>query len=203
MSDFVVITGLSGAGRSQAANDLEDLGWFVIDNLPPRSSPRWPSWPTRPARRSSGWRWWSAPAPTTRTSSGAIDELRPRGARVAHAVPRLPRPRCWSAATRSTRRRHPLLSRGEGLAEAIERERPLLEPVRAKADVVIDTSDAQRPPAARPGRRRCSARPTPTSGCRSRVVSFGFKHGLPARRRPGARLPVPARTRTGSTSCGR
>jgi UPF0042 nucleotide-binding protein len=34
MSDFVVITGLSGAGRSQAANDLEDLGWFVIDNLP-------------------------------------------------------------------------------------------------------------------------------------------------------------------------
>ncbi len=35
MSEFVVITGLSGAGRSQAANVLEDLGWFVIDNLPP------------------------------------------------------------------------------------------------------------------------------------------------------------------------
>ena len=35
MSDFVVITGLSGAGRSEAANILEDLGWFVIDNLPP------------------------------------------------------------------------------------------------------------------------------------------------------------------------
>ena len=35
MSEFVVITGVSGAGRSQAADDLEDLGWFVIDNLPP------------------------------------------------------------------------------------------------------------------------------------------------------------------------
>ena len=35
MSEFVVITGQSGAGRSQAANVLEDLGWFVIDNLPP------------------------------------------------------------------------------------------------------------------------------------------------------------------------
>ena len=35
MSDYVVIAGLSGAGRSQAANDFEDLGWFVIDNLPP------------------------------------------------------------------------------------------------------------------------------------------------------------------------
>ena len=39
MSEFVVITGLSGAGRSQAADDLEDLGWFVIDNLPPELIP--------------------------------------------------------------------------------------------------------------------------------------------------------------------
>ena len=35
MSEFVVVTGNSGAGRSHAANVLEDLGWFVIDNLPP------------------------------------------------------------------------------------------------------------------------------------------------------------------------
>ena len=35
MSEVIVIAGLSGAGRSQAANGLEDLGWFVIDNLPP------------------------------------------------------------------------------------------------------------------------------------------------------------------------
>ncbi|MFZ4812024.1 MAG: RNase adapter RapZ, partial [Ilumatobacteraceae bacterium] len=34
MTDVLVITGLSGAGRSQAADDLEDLGWFVVDNLP-------------------------------------------------------------------------------------------------------------------------------------------------------------------------
>jgi len=34
VSEFLVITGLSGAGRSQAADDLEDLGWFVVDNLP-------------------------------------------------------------------------------------------------------------------------------------------------------------------------
>src|SRR3546814_17396730 len=40
MSEFVVITGLSGAGRSQAANDLEDLGWFVIDNLPAEIIPK-------------------------------------------------------------------------------------------------------------------------------------------------------------------
>ena len=40
MSDFVVITGLSGAGRSQAADILEDLGFFVIDNLPPTLIPK-------------------------------------------------------------------------------------------------------------------------------------------------------------------
>ena len=40
MADIVVIAGLSGAGRSQAANDFEDLGWFVIDNLPPELMPK-------------------------------------------------------------------------------------------------------------------------------------------------------------------
>src|SRR5512132_3910512 len=40
MGEFVVITGLSGAGRSLAADDLEDLGWFVIDNLPPELVPK-------------------------------------------------------------------------------------------------------------------------------------------------------------------
>ena len=40
MGEFVVITGMSGAGRSLAADDLEDLGWFVIDNLPPELVPK-------------------------------------------------------------------------------------------------------------------------------------------------------------------
>ncbi len=40
MNEFVVIAGLSGAGRSQAADILEDLGWFVIDNLPPALIPK-------------------------------------------------------------------------------------------------------------------------------------------------------------------
>jgi len=40
VNEFIVITGLSGAGRSQAADILEDLGWFVIDNLPPALIPK-------------------------------------------------------------------------------------------------------------------------------------------------------------------
>ena len=41
-ADIVVITGLSGAGRSTAAKSLEDLGWFVVDNLPPGHGALWP-----------------------------------------------------------------------------------------------------------------------------------------------------------------
>ena len=40
MAEFVIVTGMSGAGRSTAAASLEDLGWFVIDNLPPAVMPR-------------------------------------------------------------------------------------------------------------------------------------------------------------------
>ncbi|MCY3889113.1 MAG: RNase adaptor protein RapZ, partial [bacterium] len=40
MAEFVVITGMSGAGRSQAANHFEDLGWYVVDNLPPALLPK-------------------------------------------------------------------------------------------------------------------------------------------------------------------
>ncbi|HEX6597318.1 MAG TPA: RNase adapter RapZ, partial [Acidimicrobiales bacterium] len=40
MSEFLIITGMSGAGRSTAADTFEDLGWFVIDNLPPELVPK-------------------------------------------------------------------------------------------------------------------------------------------------------------------
>ena len=56
MSDYLVVTGMSGAGRSTAGATLEDLGWFVIDNMPSRSSARWPSWWPGRARSWSGWR---------------------------------------------------------------------------------------------------------------------------------------------------
>jgi UPF0042 nucleotide-binding protein len=77
----------------------------------------------------------------------------------------------------STRRRHPLAS-GESVAEAIEREREVLEPVRAEADVVLDTSDLNV--------HQLRARvvelfgtDVPAAGMQTTVVSFGYKHGLP------------------------
>ncbi len=172
-----MITGLSGAGRSQAANDLEDLGWFVIDNLPTGLIPKVAELVLAPG----------SATPRVALVVGALiapDALGPEvvaleasGARVRHLF--------LEAATdvlvrryESTRRRHPLLEEGEGLADAIERERLLLQPLKERADVVVDTTSLNV--------HDLSARMTELfgedaldHGMRTRVMSFGYTHGLP------------------------
>jgi len=177
MSEFVIITGLSGAGRSQAADDLEDLGWFVIDNLPTELIPKVVE---------------LVRAPRSETPRVAL--VVGAGARHAELLPNLTALRASGARVRqlyleastdvlvrryeSGRRRHPLLAAGEGLAEAIERERTLLEAVRAEADVVVDTSDLN----VHELHDRIVGlfgEADLDAGMQARVVSFGYKHGLP------------------------
>jgi UPF0042 nucleotide-binding protein len=177
MSEFVVITGLSGAGRSQAANDLEDLGWFVIDNLPTELIPKVAELVMTPGS--------TTPRVALVVGSGAyrpdlgpgLTALRASGGRVRQLF--------LDAGTdvlvrryETSRRRHPLLTEGEGVAEAIERERALLEPLKADADVVVDTSGLNV--------HELHTRITelfgedhPDEGMRIRVMSFGYKQGLP------------------------
>lgn len=177
MSEFVVITGLSGAGRSQAADDLEDLGWFVIDNLPAELIPKVTELVQSPGS--------STPRVALVVGVGAhqpellpvLDGLRASGGRVRQLF--------LDAGTdvlvrryEGTRRRHPLLIAGEGLAEAIERERDLLEPVKAVADVVVDTSELN----VHELHDRIIdlfGEDQVDSGMQTRIVSFGYKHGLP------------------------
>ncbi len=177
MSEFVIITGLSGAGRSQAADDLEDLGWFVIDNLPTELIPKVVELVRAPGSET----------PRVALVVGA-------GAHHAELIPHLAALRASGARVRqlyleastevlvrryeSTRRRHPSLVPGEGLAEAIERERDLLEPVRAEADVVVDTSNLN----VHELHDRIVGlfgEADLDAGMQTRVVSFGYKHGLP------------------------
>jgi UPF0042 nucleotide-binding protein len=177
VSDFVIITGLSGAGRSQAANELEDLGWFVIDNLPVELIPKVVELVTAPGS--------TTPRVALVVGSGAYHDdlvpalgaLRAAGGRVRQVF--------LEAADEvlvrryeSSRRRHPLLVQGEGLAEAIQRERELLESVKAEADVVLDTSSLN----VHELRTRMVdlfGEDHPEVGMQTRIVSFGFKHGLP------------------------
>jgi UPF0042 nucleotide-binding protein len=177
MSEFVIITGLSGAGRSQAADGLEDLGWFVIDNLPSELIPKVAELVRAPSS--------ATPRVALVVGAGAhgpelmpsLAALRSSGARVRQLF--------LDASTEvlvrryeTTRRRHPLLRTGEGLGEAIERERALLEPLKAEADLVVDTSglnvhELHSRILGLFGENRSD------EGMQTRVVSFGYKHGLP------------------------
>ncbi|MBI2704059.1 MAG: RNase adapter RapZ [Actinobacteria bacterium] len=175
MGEFVVIAGLSGAGRSQAADILEDLGWFVIDNLPPALIPK-----VSELAHSGG------PVDQVALVVGtgpyhdevlpALGALKAQGKRVRILF--------LEASTdvlvrryESTRRRHPLAA-DQTLADAIEAERLLLEPVKAEADVVVDTSDYN----VHQLRQRIIDlfdADTDRGKMQVTVVSFGYKHGLP------------------------
>lgn len=179
VSEFVVITGLSGAGRSLAADHLEDLGWFVIDNLPPELVPKVVEL-----------------AKTPRSSIERVALVVGTGAYQDEVLPMLAWLRSSGAKVRilfleastdalvrrygSTRRRHPLSSSGERehLVAAIERERGLLEEVKAQADVVVDTSDLNVHELRRRMRVLFSADEA-GSTMQVTVLSFGYKHGLP------------------------
>lgn len=178
MSQFVVITGLSGAGRSQAADDLEDLGWFVIDNLPTELIPKVMELVQSPGSATPRVALVVGLGAHQGELLGALSALRASGSVVRQIF--------LDASTdvlvrryEGTRRRHPLAAAGhEGLTEAIERERTLLEPVKAEADVVVDTSNLN-VHQLHDRMVELFGEEEPGGGMQTRVVSFGYKHGLP------------------------
>ena len=180
MGEFIVITGLSGAGRSQAADTLEDLGWFVIDNLPPSLIPKVADL----ASSSSGQSGSSIDEVALVVGTGQyVDEITPSLADLRRTGARV-RVVFLDASTdvlvrryEQTRRRHPL-AEADSLTETIARERQLLEPVKAEADVVVDTSDLN-VHQLRNRMIQLFGADAPVSGMQTSIVSFGYKHGLP------------------------
>ncbi|GAB3760718.1 RNase adapter RapZ [Microlunatus parietis] len=171
----VVVTGMSGAGRTTAANALEDLGWYVIDNLPPSVLPEVCSLAsgagiTRLAvvldvRTRSFFEQLSAMF-SDLTARGLLPEILYLEASDDVIVRR----------QESARRPHPLQGDGR-LLDGILRERQMLATVRAAADLVIDTSAinvhqlSSRVAHAYAGET--------TEQLRVTLVSFGFKYGIP------------------------
>jgi UPF0042 nucleotide-binding protein len=175
--DIVIITGLSGAGRSTAAKSLEDLGWFVVDNLPPGLLPTMVDL----AARSNG----AVPrlaavvdvrsrAFTTDLKSAIID-LDARGA-VARVVFLEAAEDTLVRRFDSERRPHPLQGNGR-VTDGIAAERELLRDVRAEADLVVDTSRLNVHQLR--GRMRNFFGGGDVAGLRLSIVSFGFKYGMP------------------------
>lgn len=178
--EFVVVAGQSGAGRSQAANFLEDLGWFVIDNLPSALIPKVSELAADPGGRydrialvAGG----GGGTDDAHSISNALrtlrsqDDGRLRVVFLQASTPALVR------RYESSKRPHPW-DGSIPLIEAIDAERQAIEVVRAEADMVIDTSNLS----VHQLRDRIEAEFSTGSDERSmsvRVVSFGYKHGLP------------------------
>ena len=172
-----VITGMSGAGRATAANVLEDLGFFVIDNLPPALIGKVAELArggSSPQRYGFG--------VDVRTGSfvedldEALAELRALGARTRVLFLEA----ADDALVRrfdASRRPHPLAD-AERLLEGIQKERALLGELKGRADVVIDTSMLN-VHELRDRLVAIFASETTTTSLQIDVVSFGFKYGLP------------------------
>ncbi len=174
MADILVITGLSGAGRSATAAVLEDLGWYVVDNLPTSlvdtivelaSVPG--SEIDRLALVAGRQHLDLMPKVAAMRTSGHQVRVVYLDATDAELIKRY----------ESSRRRHPLDSETEGLLEAIQLERRLLEPMKGDCDLVIDTTElnVHQLKTKLVGAFEVSA----LERLQVSVESFGFKHGLP------------------------
>jgi RNase adapter protein RapZ len=176
MSEYLVVTGMSGAGRSTAGATLEDLGWFVIDNMP---------------------------SALISKVSELVDGTGSEMERVAFVVGRgggdlddvLPAVESLEAGGRNrvrilfldaaddvlvrrfegTRRRHP---QGGGVVDSIAEERLLLDSLRDRADLVIDTGELNTNQL-RIRLMEVFAGEEPGATMRTSILSFGFKHGVP------------------------
>src|SRR5437879_5771611 len=175
--DIVIITGLSGAGRSTAAKSLEDLGWFVVDNLPPGLLPTMVDL----AARSNGAVSRMAAVVDVRSRAfstdlkSAISDLGARGA-TARVVYLEAAEDTLVRRFDSERRPHPLQGSGR-VTDGIAAERELLREARGDADLVLDTTRLNVHELR--ARMRGFFGGGTTSGLRLSVVSFGYKYGLP------------------------
>jgi RNase adapter protein RapZ len=176
-TEIVVITGMSGAGRSTAAKSLEDLGWFVVDNLPPGLLPTMVDL----AARSNGAVSRMAAVVDVRSRAfstdlkTAINDLSVRGA-TARVVFLEAAEDTLVRRFDSERRPHPLQGT-DRVTDGIAAERELLREVRSDADLLIDTSRLN-VHELRARMRNFFGGGTAT-GVRLSIVSFGYKYGLP------------------------
>jgi len=174
--ELLIVTGMSGAGRSTVGNALEDLGWYVVDNLPPQM--------LRPL------------VELTQRAGDALPRIAAvvdvRGGRLFSDVQEAVESLRGNAAIRvlyldatdaalvrrfeQVRRPHPLQGNGT-LLDGIASERARMAEIRSNSDIVIDTSDLNIHQLATTVTERFSE--ANSAGLRVTVMSFGFKYGLP------------------------
>lgn len=178
--EFVIISGMSGAGKSRAASFMEDMGYFCVDNLPVPLIPKFAELSMAGAEE------YDRVVLVTDVRAGAMFDG------LFQALAELDAMKCpyrilfMDAADdviikryKESRRSHPLAEEHQSLESAIAMERSMLEPLCKRADHVIDTSEL--PTAKLKGELRRLFRGGSQSAeqMQVNVTSFGFKHGLP------------------------
>jgi RNase adapter protein RapZ len=175
---FTIITGLSGAGRSEAAKSLEDLGYFVVDNLPPSLLPKMAELAARPG--GPGGR----VAIVVDARGGVFfGELSKALEELEHLS--IPYRIVYLEASEeqlvnryeATRHRHPLAP-ADRVIEGIRKERLMMEGLRGEADLIIDTTGLG-PHELRDRIRDAFADAPAEAGLQVSLLSFGFKYGSP------------------------
>jgi RNase adapter protein RapZ len=176
MSEYLVVTGMSGAGRSTAGATLEDLGWFVIDNMPSALISKVSELVDGTASEMK------RVAFVVGRGGGDLDDVLPAVDALEAARNRV-RILFLDAADdvlirrfEGTRRRHPQAARG--VIDSIADERLLLNGLRDRADLVIDTGELNTNQL-RTRLMEVFGGEAPGSTMRTSVLSFGFKYGVP------------------------
>src|SRR5712691_11373159 len=174
---FTILTGLSGAGRSEAAHCLEDLGFFVVDNLPPALLGKMgelAASPGGPAR--------VAIVVDARGGvffgelSKALEQL--QDLHIEYRIVFLEASdEDLGNRDEATRHRHPLAP-ADRVIEGIRKERLMMESLRGDADLIVDTSGLS-PHELRDRLREAFADAPPEQGLQVSLISFGYKYGSP------------------------
>lgn len=178
--EILVISGLSGAGKSSAAACLEDMGYYTVDNMPAGIIPKFAEF----SAASDGRYDRVALVNDIRGGSESFQELLEVTERLS-AAGTLCRLLYLEADAQTiikrykeTRRRHPLMGSGSTIEDAVLREKELLRPLRERADFVVDTTNLSA------GKLRAMLYEQfgeKGNGTRMgvNVVSFGYKYGIP------------------------
>jgi UPF0042 nucleotide-binding protein len=177
--EFTVITGLSGAGKSEAIKCFEDMGYFCIDNLPPSFIPQMAELCSLPGSRVRkvalvsdvrGGEFFEA-------LSGALQQLRKQG--IEYQIIYLEASdEVLVKRFKETRRRHPLAKEGS-IIDGITRERQIMERLRGQANIVIDTSNLAPYQLKDQIRTIFLEKDKRKKGILITVISFGYKYGIP------------------------
>ena len=179
--EILIISGLSGAGKSSAATYLEDMGYYTVDNVPADIILKFAEF----CAQSDGRYDRVALVSDIRSGNGnfqgildAMERLKQGGdiCRLLFVTADL---ETIIKRYKETRRRHPLMQQADSLEKAVRTEQEMMEPLRQRADVVIDTTHLSTAQLRGELLRHFGSDTTEKGGMSVTITSFGFKYGLP------------------------